>query len=85
MNPWRRDLWGILAGGKNSEPFLLTSIWDDVLVERNFYDGEPPRALLFTTRADARKWMAGRTIIDPAEVKKWRLRPVRVRETVSVI
>lgn len=88
---WHRLLWGVafesVAG--DHDAMLIGSLWADDLKSIR-YEGEPTRALLFCTRAQARAWCAkkmagwreGRTASDP--VMTWRVRPVRVRETVQV-
>lgn len=83
---WRRYLWGVRFTGsrKDVEPMLLGRGW--YAAEPIFYPGEPTRALLFTTRKDARTWCrsqmlkyAGRTDC----CADWRFVPVRVLESVE--
>ena len=86
--PWDRDLWGIEFTSKDKSVHLIGSLWDDATFsKRQFYDGEPTRAMVFTIRKHALAWckrqMAkykGRTDC----CADWRFRPVRVRETVRV-
>lgn len=88
---WHRLLWGVAfeSMGGDHDAMLIGSLWADDLKSIR-YEGEPTRALLFCTRAQARAWCAkkmagwreGRTARDP--VMTWRVRPVRVRETVQV-
>ena len=86
---WNRLLWGVEFTGSrpDDEPMLIGAMWaTDVRGEP--YPGEPSRALLFSARAQARAWCAGtlrkwRDGRSPDDiVSKWRVRPVRVRETV---
>jgi hypothetical protein len=62
--------------------------WLDSARLVSYYQGEPTRALLFTTRTEARSFCdvqhakyIGRTDC----CARWRFRPVRVRETVKVV
>lgn len=85
---WRKELWAVefTESIKDDSPMLLGRGW--YAAEPIFYPGEPSRALLFTTRTEARKWCrsqllkyAGRTDC----CADWRFRPVRVVETVKVL
>jgi hypothetical protein len=87
---WDRLLWGVEFTGTrdDDEPMLIGRIWAPEWASSTFYPGEPTRALLFTTRAQARQWC----VMTMAEwrndrrddcVSRWRVRPVRVRETVA--
>lgn len=87
--PWDRLLWGIQMQGSDARdrPMLLGEAWTDLEARPGPGFGEPSRALLFTTRALARKFCnaqhakyAGRDDC----CAKWRFKPVRVRETVQV-
>jgi len=87
---WDRRLWGVEFSGLRSEPpMLIGRLWGADLGGEP-YPGEPTRALLFTTRELARQWCAatmakwrdGRQRDDC--VSRWRVRAVRVRETVHV-
>ena len=90
-NGWDRMLWGIEFSGSahDEEPMLIGTLWASD-IDRNPYPGEPTRALLFCSRKEARAWCAkemaewreGRRPDDI--VMRWRVRPVRVRETVQV-
>jgi hypothetical protein len=88
---WSRQLWGVVltSGDGDERPMLIGSLWHRAEFRGAQYSGEPPRALLFTTRQEARTWCterqaeyAARPETDPA--RHWRFRPVRVRETVTV-
>ena len=89
---WDRKLWGIhFIGSFKEKPRLIGAVWDEqVRATPNYYFGEPTRALLFMTRSQARAWC------DAAHAKflnydkdhicrKWRFRPVRVRERVTEV
>jgi hypothetical protein len=88
---WHRLLWGVVFESVvgDHDAMLIGSLWADDLKSIR-YDGEPTRALLFCTRAQARTWCAkkmagwreGRTASD--RVMTRRVRAVRVRETVQV-
>jgi hypothetical protein len=87
---WDRKLWGIEFRGslKDDRPRLIGAGWLDSAHLVSYYQGEPTRALLFTTRTEARAFCdvqhakyIGRTDC----CAKWRFRPVRVRETVRVV
>lgn len=67
---------------------LLGSAWDGYVFGRSAYAGEPPMALLFQSRAQAREWCkkkraqySGRSDV----CAQWRFKPVRVREMVRKI
>ena len=89
---WNRVLWGVLftTGHKHHEPVLIGALWARDLGGVP-YQGEPTRTLLFTSRAAARAWCASKLEIWRAGrskgdfVLRWRVRPVRVRETVRVV
>lgn len=88
---WDRLLWGVQFTGsaRDDAPMLIGGLWATDLGGQP-YHGEPTRALLFCTRAQARdwcsetmrKWRDGRQRDDC--VTQWVVRPVRVRETVVV-
>lgn len=88
-----RLFWGVLfTGGSqhkdDNAPFLLYGGWCDIVRRRQDYDAEPSRALLFRSRAAARRWCQARrdTYRDRTDCcRLWRFRPVRVRETVEVL
>jgi hypothetical protein len=85
--PWTRLLWGIEFTGTDGKPILIGAMWDEqVRTKSKPYPGEPNRALLFTTRRGARDWCVGRNAEWKfgASTRKWRVRPVRVVETVRV-
>ena len=80
---WGIELSPFYPAGK---PHLVGGWWVNGL-GGDPYPGEPPRALVFCTRAQARAWCVETmatwaTSADPS-VRKWRVRPVRVRETVA--
>lgn len=88
---WVKELWGVVLTDDDGEgrPMLIGSMWHAGELRRASYPGEPPRALLFTTRQEAREWCqakqaeySNRPESDPA--RAWRFRPVRVRETVQI-
>lgn len=83
---WRKELWGVMFRGSlpTDRPMLLGSAWHEV-ARLSRYFGEPPRALVFQTREDARAWCrdqhrknAGRNDC----CAEWRFTPVRVVEIV---
>lgn len=82
-----RVFWGVSftnAKGERIEP-LFGSWHDSMLTPR--YDGEPSRAVLFRTRAQAREWCrAERARYEGRQdcCVKWRFTPVRVTETQQV-
>lgn len=87
---WNRRLWGIEFRNSRGDRLLLGSLWDDDQRERAGHLGEPGRALLFCTRAQARAWCArerAKFVDYPKDhiCIAWRFRAVRVRETVQVI
>ena len=93
MRRWDKRLWGVLFHGhdKRDQPMLLGAMWhDEARKFEGAYAGEPTRALLFCSRREARtwcsetmeKWRDGRQRDDA--VTRWRVEPVRVRETVQV-
>jgi hypothetical protein len=83
---WNQSLWAVRFTGSEGDSFLLGTRWHRVANEVNKgYPGEPPRALLFTTRQFAR----GFCVLQRAMSKKtggicaqWKFTPVRVRERV---
>jgi hypothetical protein len=89
---WDRLLWGVEFTGSRTDdaPMLIGRMWATEWASSTPYPGEPTRALLFTTRELARQWCAetmakwrdGRQRDDC--VARWRVRAVRVRETVQV-
>lgn len=87
---WNKLLWGVEFTGRKGERMLIGECWSDTS-NATRHDGEPTRALLFCTRAQAREWCADenrkwreRAQLVPI-VSKWRVRPVRVRETVVIV
>lgn len=88
-----RALWAVYFTGasihpQDNAPMLIFGSWHDAMRGGPRYNGEPPRAVLFRTRAAARAWCAEQH----AEYKgrrdccaQWRFRPVRVRETVEPV
>ena len=82
---WTRKLWGVHFIGADGEPILIGATWHDhVLREAKPYPGEPTRALLFCTRRDAWDWCVGKNADYRRDGWKWRVRPVRVVESVRV-
>lgn len=83
---WNRLLWGVRFTGSGSHSFLVGTKWHKEANERNRgFEGEASRALLFRTRAYARKYCAAQRA-DYRRIggvcAKWRFEPVKVRETV---
>jgi hypothetical protein len=91
---WDRVLWGVrfvdtsqlIARPGRREGMLLGQGWDNV--RPGTYEGEPTRALLFTTRKLARAWCQRkqtfyRTYPDGHVCRSWRFQPVRARERVT--
>lgn len=90
---WDRLLWGVLFTGAMADdpPMIIGGPWHDESRHFGFYPGEPMRALLFCNRAEARSWCADTMrkwrsdCRQPDDVvARWKVRPVRVRETVQV-
>lgn len=91
---WDRLLWGVEFTGSRTDaaPMLIGRIWAAEWSSATSYPypGEPTRALLFTTREIARQWCAETMARwrDGGQrddcVSRWRVRAVRVRETVQV-
>lgn len=88
---WDRKLWGVefTSSRTDDAPMLIGRLWATEWASSNPYPGEPTRALLFTTRELARQWCAATMEMwrkgqrDDC-VSRWRVRAVRVRETVQV-
>lgn len=84
-----RLLWGVQLVTQSGPGDLLGSAWAEVVFQRRTWHGEPARNLLFYSRRHARNFvresMAKWRKTDPATAKRWRLRVVRVRETVEVV
>ena len=82
---WHRKLWGVNFTGNNPReaPMLIGGNWH--IGARPGHIGEPSRALLFQTRAEAREWCANKMHewrrIGGA-VGYWKVRAVRVEEIV---
>lgn len=84
---WNRKLWGVLLITGRSKPNLIGCLWMNPRMESQ-YEGEPSRALLFTTRRLARIWCSTQNVKYSAYpaghvCRSWRVRAVQVRETVS--
>lgn len=86
---WDRLLWGVLFQSGTERPMLIGGLWDERLKDRNFYPDEPTRPILFTTRHSAREWCREKTKkynnSQNKDLRAWKFRPVRVRETVKEI
>ena len=86
---WDRLLWGVMfTGASKSKPFLLGDLWDDTDRMVKAHEGCPTRTLLFQTRAQARAWcdaQHAKYLHHYDFCRKWRFRPVRVRERVEVL
>ena len=77
-------LWGIEFCGADGRKIIIGGLWHyEFMHLRKYYDGEPPRALLFMTRRQAREWCVkyGEQFIRADG--RWRFRPVRVIESVE--
>jgi hypothetical protein len=91
--PWDRKLWGVEFRDTSHDepPMLIGTLWDANELHRlDVRKSEPTRPLLFCSRWHARAWCAARNKEYAARHKgdvcrAWRMRPVRVRETVKVI
>jgi len=87
---WNRLLWGVefTDSVSGEAPMLIGALWANS-GQRECYAGEPTRALLFCTRREARTWCQQRmqrwreTSVPGDVVKAWKVRAVRVRETVA--
>jgi hypothetical protein len=92
VKSWHRLLWGVEFTGSRTDddPVLIGRLWADEWAISTPYPGEPTRALLFTTRELARQWCA-ETMAKWRDrrhddcVSRWRVRAVRVRETVQQV
>lgn len=86
---WRRKLWAVELTTPHDKT-LIGALWAiDADRTEAYYDGEPTRALLFTSRRLARHWCANemasyRDYSDGHPCRSWKFRPVRVTETVKV-
>ena len=85
--PWNRRLWGAVFFA-SGDALLIGEGWDHEPVPH--HPGVPTRPMLWTTRAAARAWCAAqnqRYVNYPTGhvCHTWRMRPVRVRETVRVV
>jgi hypothetical protein len=92
MALWDRRLWGVQLTSPWSEALLLCEQWheDSARPQTRRHEGEPTRALLFTTRTAAREWCAAENAAYRSHpkgdvVRSWRVRPVRVRERVTPV
>lgn len=85
VKPWDCRHWGIRFTGAGGRSMLIGASWHVQI--QAAYEGEPTRALLFTTRELAREFCRGRheRYRDRTDCcAKWRFTPVRVRERVEV-
>ena len=83
---WKKRLWGIQQSSPLSRPMLIGLTWH--VTDRMFYDAEPSRALLFTTRTAARKYCRAQHALYADRTDScadWRFVPVRVCETVRMM
>lgn len=85
---WDKLLWGIEFKGAmpGDTPILIGTAWVRPPMNGR-YSGEPTRAMLFNTRREAREWCSAKMAEYAGRsdcCKKWRFRPVRVRETVMM-
>ncbi|MFA6204528.1 MAG: hypothetical protein WC710_15225 [Gallionella sp.] len=82
---WNRKLWGVEFRGrlKEDKPMLLGQAWHRVEMAKPTYEGEPTRALLFTTREACRNWCRERQ--DAHSDLGWKFIPVKVRELVEKV
>ena len=92
VKPWSHLRWGVLFTSTNipvERPHLIGRGWvyegDDV----KYPEYEPGRALLFHRRHQAREWCAAKNTqyagYSRGHICRWRMRVVRVRETVTVV
>lgn len=82
IKPWDRCWWGVEFCTDASEPILLIDGWFRQRPQRNI--GEPPRVLLFDTRAKARTWCKATTDKYRHLGMGWKFTPVKVRELVEI-
>lgn len=90
---WDRKLWGVSFSGTLGESILIDETWDQYRAGEVGIPGEPIRALLFITRTAARDWCKAKMQrykerndrCEETGCTKWRFKPVRVRELVTVI
>ena len=86
---WNRKLWGVLfTSGLDEPPRLIGQLWNSSEANYSGHADEPTRPLLFNTRVHARAWCQRMNARWRARgkddcVSLWRVRPVRVRETVK--
>lgn len=80
---WDHMFWGaeMRYDSDRKEWMLLGVAWHSLVLPT--YEGQPPRALLFTTRRLAREWCAAKTIACKRHSDDWQFRAVRVRETIT--
>ena len=81
---WNRLQWGVEFRSGKEKPHLIGSLWawHDAVT----HPDEPTRALLFCTRRYARQWCKetnAKWQQNPS-IAHWRVKPVRVRETVRL-
>lgn len=85
MKGWDRLLWGVemRCASCRPDPIIIGEAWAQAYPRIN----EPTRALLFTTRITARRWcrMKLTEYAKNHSLADWKLRPVRVRETVEAV
>lgn len=90
---WSHLRWGVVFLTPESETGyrarMIGSLFHDE-AGKSPYPGEPTRALVFHTRRDAREWCEAenakwRDYPVGHICRNWRMRVVRVRETVTVV
>jgi hypothetical protein len=77
---WNRRWWGVVMWWDKIDPVLLRREWDSPEPG----GCEPPRPLMFTTRAAARRWCAEVFASKVPSGMSLRVKVVRVEERVEV-
>lgn len=83
---WDRKLWGVEFFDVRDRLPILGTTWGGTGSSQ--YEGEPTRALLFSSRAAARGWCAKERAKYAERIdscRHWRFRPIRVRERISAL
>ena len=89
IKQWDKRVWGVrFDNGFDDQTLLLGLLWNNTFKYAT-HDGDPLRPLLFNSRRLAREWCTAQmdqwkiySVGHP--VRKWRVRPVRVRATFAV-